>query len=79
VQDGPGADRPLSELDDAALLHRVRSMFERRDPVPPSLVERAKLTVRSSPGGVEPTSPEMAPDEPPRDDGYSASGTANSS
>ena len=60
MEDGPG-DRPLYELDDAELLQKVRSMFERRDPVPPSLVERAKLTVRlpatnpDSPAEAQPT------------------------
>ena len=64
MEDGPGADRPLYELDDAELLQRVRAMFERCDPVPPSAVERAKLTVRLPARGAEPTSP--GEEEPPR-------------
>ena len=88
MEDGPGADRPLYELDDAALLHRVRSMFERRDPLPPWAVERARQSIRLLAMDVE-ASLVDAPDEPPGlepddsdqgvGDGYSASGTANSS
>ena len=65
MEDGPGADRPLHELDDAELLRRVRSMFERRDPVPSSVVERAKLTIRLRARGAEPASPVSPPEEPP--------------
>lgn len=65
MEDGPGADRPLYELDDAALLHRVRLMFERRDPVPPWAVELARQSIRLLARDGEPASPVDAPDEPP--------------